>query len=242
MIKSWWRKRSVASIAYNIPTHPPPIVSIHFPPVKSLLKPIIFQSPCHYFWFVFPFISSNHIFRHHIHHIYHQVGISTKKITPHMPTPYPGMRSILAKSHSLLHNGQTLRVFSHRWMQSRWNTCPHVPNVMLSPLSFVGLGLAWYSMLGSLMELRHMAQCSAHESHDHIATAFHFLISNRGTEADAAAPLVAEADVDDDDIFPSSTATSSFPGPPSAIVSSSSPSSPPPPRIISGAAAALVLL
>ena len=68
--------------------------------------------------------------------------IGIKRKTPHMPTPYPGMRSILAKSHSLLHNGQTLRVFNQRWMQSRWNTCPHVPNVMLSPLSFVGLGLA----------------------------------------------------------------------------------------------------
>ncbi len=51
---------------------------------------------------------------------------------------------------------------------------------MLSPLSFVGLGLAWYSMDGSLIELRQMAQCSAQESQLHMATAFHFLISNRG--------------------------------------------------------------
>lgn len=29
------------------------------------------------------------------------------------PAPYPGMRSILAKSHSLLHRGQTLLVLSH---------------------------------------------------------------------------------------------------------------------------------
>lgn len=52
------------------------------------------------------------------------------------------MRSILAKSHSLLQRGQTERVFSQRWMQSRWNTCPHVPNAMLSPFSLFGDGLA----------------------------------------------------------------------------------------------------
>lgn len=75
------------------------------------------------------------------HHPHRNQSIKNFKHS-HMPTPYPGMRSILAKSHSLLHNGQTLRVFNQRWMQSRWNTCPHVPNVMLSPLSFVGLGLA----------------------------------------------------------------------------------------------------
>lgn len=38
----------------------------------------------------------------------------------------------------------------------------------------------WYSMLGSLRLLRQMAHVSAQMSHDHIATAFHFLISNRG--------------------------------------------------------------
>jgi hypothetical protein len=26
-----------------------------------------------------------------------------------------------------LHSGHTLRVVNQRWMQSRWNTCPHVP-------------------------------------------------------------------------------------------------------------------
>lgn len=33
--------------------------------------------------------------------------------------PYPGIFSSLAKSHSLLQSGQTLRVFNHRWMQSK---------------------------------------------------------------------------------------------------------------------------
>lgn len=41
--------------------------------------------------------------------------------------------SILANSHSLLHSGQAERVFSHRWMQSRWKTWPQTPHAMLSP-------------------------------------------------------------------------------------------------------------
>lgn len=40
--------------------------------------------------------------------------------------------------------------------------------------------ITWYSMLGSLRLLRQMAHVSAQMSHDHMATAFHFLISNRG--------------------------------------------------------------
>ena len=51
---------------------------------------------------------------------------------------------------------------------------------MLSPLSFVLDGFAWYSMEGSFNEFRQMAQVSAQISHDHIATAVHFFISNRG--------------------------------------------------------------
>ena len=60
----------------------------------------------------------------------------------YIPCPYPGIRSILAKSHSLLHSGQTERVFNHRWIQSKWNTCPQFPKAMLNPLSLVGAGLA----------------------------------------------------------------------------------------------------
>ena len=103
-------------------------------------------------------------------------------------------------------------------MQSKWKTCPQVPNAILNPLSLVGLGLAWYSILGSFNELRHIAHfyfdfnvgkifklflknhdrikknsrgilqntviltVSAQISHDHMATAFHFLISNLGDE------------------------------------------------------------
>lgn len=33
--------------------------------------------------------------------------------------PYPGIRSILAKSHSLLQRGHTLLVFNQRWIQSK---------------------------------------------------------------------------------------------------------------------------
>jgi hypothetical protein len=73
------------------------------------------------------------------------------------------MRSILAKSHSLLQSGQTDRVLSQRWMQSRWKTWPQFPNAMLRPLSLVGLGLAWYSIEGSLRELRQMAHCTRKE-------------------------------------------------------------------------------
>ena len=46
--------------------------------------------------------------------------------------------------------------------------CPHKP-----------VGLAWYSMLGSYRLLRQMAQVSVQMAQDHMATAFHFLISNR---------------------------------------------------------------
>ena len=94
--------------------------------------------------------------------------------------PYPGIRSILAKSHSLLQRGHTERVLSHRWIQSKWKTCPQFPKAMLSPLSLVGDGLAWYSMDGSLRLLRQMAHVSAQISQLHMATALHFLISKRG--------------------------------------------------------------
>ena len=40
----------------------------------------------------------------------------------------------------------------------------------------------WYSMEGSLRLFRQIAQVSAQMSHDHIVTAFRFLISNRGAE------------------------------------------------------------
>jgi len=90
------------------------------------------------------------------------------------------MRSILAKSHSLLHKGHTDRVRSQRWIQSRWKTCPQFPNAIERPLSLVGDGFAWYSIDGSLRELRQIAHVSAHISQDHMATAFHFLISKRG--------------------------------------------------------------
>jgi len=66
----------------------------------------------------------------------------------------------LPKSHSLLHRGQTDRVLSHRWIQSKWKTCPQFPKAMESPLSFVGEGFAWYSIEGSFNEFRQMAHCS----------------------------------------------------------------------------------
>jgi len=88
--------------------------------------------------------------------------------------------SILANSHSLLHNGHALLVLSHRWMQSRWKTCPQVPHAILSPgCSVSPVGFAWYSMLGSYKLFLQMAHVSVHMAHDHIATAFHFLTSNR---------------------------------------------------------------
>lgn len=37
-----------------------------------------------------------------------------------------------AEAH-LLQSGQAERVFSQRWMQSRWNTWPQVPQAMLRP-------------------------------------------------------------------------------------------------------------
>ena len=89
-------------------------------------------------------------------------------------------RSILANSHSRLQSGQTDREVSQRWMQSRWNTWEQTPNAMLSPLPLLGDGLAWYSMEGSLRELRQIAQVSAQMSQDHMATAFHLRISKAG--------------------------------------------------------------
>jgi len=58
---------------------------------------------------------------------------------------------------------------------------------MLRPFSLLGDGFAWYSMDGSFKLLRQIAHVSAHISQDHIATAFHFLISNlfAGTDDDA---------------------------------------------------------
>ncbi len=49
---------------------------------------------------------------------------------------------------------------------------------MLRPFSLLGEGFAWYSIEGSLSEFRHIAHVSAQMSQDHIATAFHFFISN----------------------------------------------------------------
>lgn len=78
-------------------------------------------------------------------------------------------------------------------MQSRWNTWEQQPKAMERPFSLLGEGLAWYSMEGSLRLFRQMAHVSAHMSHDHIVTAFHFLISKRGAAPPAGAvpvPLV----------------------------------------------------
>ena len=80
------------------------------------------------------------------------------------------MRSIFANSHSLLQRGQTLRVFSQRWMQSKWKTWPQQPKAIERPFSLFGDGFAWYSMLGSLSEFRQMAQVSAQMSQDHMQT------------------------------------------------------------------------
>lgn len=44
--------------------------------------------------------------------------------------PYVAIFSIFANSHSRLHKGQTLRVLSHREMQSRWKTCPQQPHAI----------------------------------------------------------------------------------------------------------------
>lgn len=88
--------------------------------------------------------------------------------------------SIFANSHSLLQRGQALRVLSHLWMQSRWKTWPQQPHAMERPgWSGSPVGLAWYSILGSYRLFLQMAQVSVQMAHDHMATALHFLISNR---------------------------------------------------------------
>ena len=74
----------------------------------------------------------------------------------------------------MLHSGQLERVRSHLEMQSRWNTCPQVPQEMESPSSEALVGFAWYSMDGSCSELRQMAQVSVQMDQDQTATAFHF--------------------------------------------------------------------
>ena len=80
------------------------------------------------------------------------------------------MRSIFANSHSLLQSGQTDRVFSQRWMQSKWKTWPQQPKAMLRPFSLFGEGFAWYSMLGSFNEFLQIAHVSAQMSQDHMQT------------------------------------------------------------------------
>jgi hypothetical protein len=143
---------------YNIPpTHILPLVfPFPPPPVKSYSKLSFFNHHVivsHYFHTRLVCVSF-HFFIKFIYstisttsHYTHTTTIRRKQQTNtknygYMPTPYPGIRSILAKSHSLLQSGHTLRVFNHRWIQSKWNTCPHVPKVILRPLSFVGDGLA----------------------------------------------------------------------------------------------------
>ena len=80
----------------------------------------------------------------------------------------PGIRSIFANSHSLLHSGHTERVLSHLWIQSRWNTWPQQPNAIERPFSLLGEGLAWYSIDGSFKELRQIAHVSAQMSQLHL--------------------------------------------------------------------------
>ena len=65
---------------------------------------------------------------------------------------------------------------------------------MDNPFSVFEDGLAWYSMEGSFNELRQMAQVSAQMSQDHIAQAFHFLITKRSVVAGALAAGVCDAE------------------------------------------------
>lgn len=50
--------------------------------------------------------------------------------------------------------------------------------------SVLTLRSTWYSIEGSFNEFLQIAQVSAQMSHDHIVTAFHFLISKRGATVD----------------------------------------------------------
>ena len=50
-------------------------------------------------------------------------------------------------------------------------------------------GQTWYSMLGSYRLFLQMAHVSVQMAHDHMATAFHFLISNRFPFAGLATAL-----------------------------------------------------
>lgn len=80
-------------------------------------------------------------------------------------------------SHSLLSNGQTLRVFNQRSMQCKWKPWLHVPHAIKHSSVFWS---AWHSMHRSLIWFRQMAQFSVAISHVHNATALHFLTSKRG--------------------------------------------------------------
>merc|ERR1711871_895799 len=57
-------------------------------------------------------------------------------------SPYVAIFSIFANSHSLLHKGQTDRVFNQREMQSKWKTCPQQPHAILYPASSARPGFA----------------------------------------------------------------------------------------------------
>lgn len=100
-----------------------------------------------------------------------------KNYHPSPPMTGSCIFSIFANSHSLLQRGQLLRVRSHFDMQSRWKTCPQLPQAMLRPSSDAEDGFAWYSMLGSCKLLRQIAQVSVQIDQDHTATAFHLFTS-----------------------------------------------------------------
>lgn len=75
--------------------------------------------------------------------------------------------------HTLTQSGQLLLVRNHFDIQSRWNTCPQLPQAMLRPSSEAADGLAWNSILASCRLFLHIAHVSVHIDHDHTATALH---------------------------------------------------------------------
>jgi hypothetical protein len=91
--------------------------------------------------------------------------------------PFLVLRSVLVMDednvHLLTQSGQLLLVRNHFDIQSRWNTCPQLPQAMLRPSSEAAVGLAWNSMLASCKLFLHIAHVSVHIDHDHTATALH---------------------------------------------------------------------
>ena len=82
-------------------------------------------------------------------------------------------------------------VRSHFDMQSRWKTCPQLPQAMLRPSSDAEVGLPDIRYLVLCKLLRQIAQVSVQIDQDHTATAFHCHTKERERERAQSREMVS---------------------------------------------------